>query len=64
MTDDAKEIRVMANAMRKAADAADKMADIMENEQLTDGEREEQLETATAEFVVQMMKMQAIQEAM
>ncbi len=64
MKKEVEDIRGMANAMRKAADAADKMADIAENEQLTYEEQEEQLETATAEFVVQMMKLQKYQDTM
>lgn len=49
MKKEAEDIRGMAKTMRKAADAADKMADIVENGQLTDEEQEDQLETATSE---------------
>ena len=64
MKKEVEDIRGMAKTMRKAADAADKMADIVENGQLTEEEQEEQLETATAEVVVQMMKLQKFQDEM
>lgn len=64
MKHDMSDIRAMVKVFRKAADVAEKMADIGENEQLAEEEKEEQLETATAEFMVQMIKLQQLQDAM
>ena len=64
MKHDMSDIREMAKVFRKAADAAEKMADIGENEQLAEEEQEEQMETAAAELMVQMIKLQQLKDAM
>lgn len=64
MQKELEELKELAKTFRKAADIVDKMAGIAENEQLTREEQEEQMETATAEFVVQMMKLQKLNGAM
>lgn len=64
MKRDMSDIRAVAKVLRKAADAAEKLADIGENEQLAEEEQVEQTETATAEFMVQMMKLQQLKDAM
>lgn len=52
--DDAKDIREIAKTLRDAADAADKLAEVLENKDST----EKEIEDATKDFVWQMMKMQ------
>lgn len=64
MKQDVKDIREMGKVFRKAADIAEQLADIGENEQLAEEEQEEQMEAKMAEFMVQMMKLQKLQNAM
>lgn len=54
MKSEAKEIREMAEVFKKAAAAADKMADILEDENHT----KEQEEEAMKDFMWQMVKLQ------
>ena len=54
------DFRTMANAMRKAGDIADRIADNLEDETLDKKEKEEKQDTLLAEFMVQMMKIQSL----
>ena len=50
--------REMANALRKAGDIADKIADNIDDETIGDKEKEEKQDVLLMEFMVQMMKIQ------
>lgn len=52
------EFREMAKGLRKAADVADRIAENIEDETLSNKEKEEKQDTLLAEFIVQMMKLQ------
>lgn len=54
-------IRELAKQFKKAAEAAEAMADIAENEELLDEQQEEQMEEATAKFLAVMIRIQKIQ---
>lgn len=51
------DFRKMAEAMRKAADIADRIAENLEDETLDRKEKEDKEDTLLAEFMVQMMKI-------
>lgn len=57
-------IRELAKQFKKAAEAAEAIADIAENEELLDEQQEEQMEEATAKFLVIMMRIRKIQDEM
>ena len=63
-SEEAKEIRGMAKAFRKVADTADGIADIIENDEMTDEQKESALDEAQAKFLIQMMKIQKMADAM
>ena len=50
------DIRKMAKAMRDAADSADRLAAVMENEEST----EKEIEDATKDFTWQIVKMKTL----
>lgn len=52
------DFRITANALRKAGDIADRIADNLEDETLDAKEKEEKQDALLAEFMVQMMKIQ------
>lgn len=54
-------IRELAKQFKKAAEAAEAVADIAENEELTDEQQEELMEEASAKFLVVMMRIQKMQ---
>lgn len=57
-------IREMAKAFRKAADNADRIAEITENVEMPDEQKEQELEEAQVKYILQMMKIQKMAENM
>lgn len=63
-SEETKGIRGMAKAFRKAADEADGIADIIENDEMTAEQKESLLDEAQAKFLLQMMKIQKMADVM
>lgn len=57
---DSKGFKDMAKALRKAGDIAENIANVMDDISLTSDEKEAKAEQLLGEFMVQMMKLQAL----
>lgn len=62
--EETKRLQEVAKAFRTAADTVDGMVDIVENDEMTGGQKEDGLEEAYAKFMVQMIKIQRLMDSM
>lgn len=63
-SEEAKKTREIAKTFRKVADTADEIADIIENDEMTDEQKENVMEEAKAKFLIQVMKIKKMFDAM
>lgn len=59
-----KEFREMAECFQKCAESMNKIADITENQEIDEKERETQMEEEMAKFLIHCMKLEKIKARM